>query len=74
MPTLRKYFPGIDKPQCEECSDRAEVVMEEYPAPHQHRSLCRDCATAALQGHPDLLASLVISLILKNEKPILGLV
>jgi recombinational DNA repair protein (RecF pathway) len=74
MPTVRRHSPGIDKPQCEECSDRAEVVIEEYPSPHHHRSLCRDCAIAALQVHPNLLASLVITLMLRSERPVLAMV
>jgi hypothetical protein len=67
MATIRRYLPEIDKPRCEECCDRAEVVIEEYPTPNQCRTLCRDCATTALQAHPDLLASLVITLILNNR-------
>jgi hypothetical protein len=69
MPTIRRHLPGIDKSRCEECADRAEVVIEEYPNPQHHRSLCRDCATVALQEHPGLLASVVIVLILKGGRP-----
>jgi hypothetical protein len=71
MATIRRYFPELDKALCEECCDRAEVVIEEYPTPNQCRTLCRDCATAALQAHPDLLASLVITLIL-NKRPVVA--
>ena len=67
MATIRRYFPEIDKPRCEECCDRAEVVIEEYPTAQQCRTLCRDCATGALQAHPDLLASLVITLMLDKR-------
>ncbi len=73
MPILRRFSPGADKPKCEECSDWAEIVMEEYPTRYQHRSLCRDCAVAALQEHPDLLASVVITLVLRSERPVLAL-
>jgi hypothetical protein len=71
MATIRRCFPAIDKPRCEECCDRAEVIIEEYPTPNQCRTLCRDCATAALQAHPDLLASLVITLVL-NKRPVVA--
>jgi hypothetical protein len=74
MATIRRYFPEIDKPRCEECGDRAEVVIEEYPTPQQSRTLCRDCATAALQAHPNLLASLVITLILDNRPVVASIV
>jgi hypothetical protein len=47
------------------------VIIEEYPTPNQCRTLCRDCATAALQAHPDLLASLVITLVL-NKRPVVA--
>jgi hypothetical protein len=72
MATIRRHFPGIDRPRCEECADGAEIVIEEYPNPHHHKSLCRDCATVALQEHPGLLASVVIALILKGERPVLA--
>jgi hypothetical protein len=72
MPTIRRYIPEIDKPHCEECSDAAEIVIDHYPTRQQCRTLCRDCATAALQAHPNLLASLVIALILKGERPVLA--
>ncbi len=72
MPILRRFSPGIDKPKCEECSDWAELVFEEYPTRHQHRSLCRDCAMAALEAHPDLLAAIVITLVLRSERPVLA--
>ena len=68
MPVLRKIRPQIDNPCCEECSDRAELVMEDYPGWHQHRTLCRDCAIIALRSHPDILASVVINLILAGER------
>ena len=71
MATIRRYFPEFDKPRCEECCDRAEVVIEEYPTPNQCRTLCRDCATAALQAHPNLLASLVVTLLL-NQRPVVA--
>lgn len=74
MATIRRYFPEIDKPRCEECCDRAEVVIEEYPVPQQSRTLCRDCATAVLQAHPDLLASLVITLTLNNRPVVASIV
>jgi hypothetical protein len=67
MATIRRCLPEIDKPRCEECCDRAEIVIEEYPTPQQCRTVCRDCATAALQAHPTLLASLVITLLLNNR-------
>jgi len=72
MATIRRCFSEIDKPQCEECSDQAELVIEEYPNPYQCRTLCRDCATVALQTHPNLLASLVITLLLKSQRPVLA--
>lgn len=72
MTTIRRCFPEIDKPRCEECCDRAEIVIEEYPTAHQCRTLCRDCATAALQAHPNLLASLVITLMLKSRGPVVA--
>jgi hypothetical protein len=71
MATVRRWFSELDKPRCEECCDRAEIVIDEYPTPHQCRTLCRDCATAALQAHPDLLASLVITLVL-NDRPVVA--
>lgn len=74
MATIRQYFPEIDKPRCEECGDRAEIVIEEYPTPQQSRTLCRDCATAALRSHPDLLASLVITLTLNNRPVVASIV
>ena len=72
MPTIRKYVPEFDKPKCVECGDRSEIVIDDYPAEHQHKTLCRDCATAVLQNHPNLLASLVITLILGNSRPVLA--
>jgi hypothetical protein len=72
MATIRRYFPEIDKARCEECGDRAEIVIEEYPTRQQCRTLCRDCATAALQAHPNLLASLVITLMLKSRGPVVA--
>ena len=74
MATIRRYFPEIDKPRCEECCDRAEIVIEEYPTAQQCRTLCRDCATAALQAHPNLLASLVITLMLSNRAVVASVV
>ena len=71
MATIRRYFPEVDKPRCEECCDRAEVVIEEYPTANQCRTLCRDCATAALQAHPNLLASLVVTLVL-SQRPVVA--
>lgn len=71
MATIRRYFPEVDKPCCEECCDRAEVVIEEYPTANQCRTLCRDCATAALQAHPNLLASLVVTLVL-SQRPVVA--
>lgn len=71
MATIRRSFPEVDSPRCQECSDRAEIVIEEYPTPNQCRTLCRDCATAALQSHPDLLASLVIMLAL-SKRPVVA--
>lgn len=70
MSIVRRHFPGIDKPECDECSNRAEVVIEEYPNRQEHRHLCRDCAITALQEHPSLLASAVITLILMSERPV----
>ena len=71
MARIRRYFPEIDKAECQECGDRAEIVIEEYPTAQQSRTLCRDCATAALQAHPDLLASLV-STLMRNSRPVVA--
>ncbi len=71
MATIRRCIPELNKPRCEECCDRAEIVIEEYPTPNQCRALCCDCATAALQAHPSLLASVVVELIL-NQRPVVA--
>ena len=71
MSIIRRHFSGIDGSfTCDECSEPAEIVIEEFPTRRERKSLCRDCATIALQEHPRLLASAVITLILRTKNSV----
>ena len=71
MPTLRRSFRTVEGVQeCDQCSKAAEIVIEEYPTRFEHKNLCRECATFALEEHPTLLAAAVVSLILRNDRAI----
>ena len=68
MTLIREFHSGIDSPPvCDVCSKEGNrIVIEDYPDAGEHTSLCQDCAAAALSEHPKLMASAVVSLILRK--------
>jgi hypothetical protein len=70
MSQVRAHRSRTDVPLvCGECSkERAEIVIEQFPTSAEHVCLCHRCAAVALAEHPKLLASAVVSLILKDRK------
>ena len=72
MTLIRESISGIDAPSvCEACSrEIARLVIEDFPEANEHISLCEKCAADALSDHPKLLASAVVTLILRGQKSI----
>jgi len=66
---IREFHRGIDSPStCGNCNKEvARIVIENFPVMSKHASLCQECAATALSEHPKLLASAVLTLILRGE-------
>ena len=69
MTHIREFLPGVDGTltQCDNCSERAQIVIENFPSGNESKYLCESCAATALYEHPRLMAIAVVSLILKQE-------
>lgn len=67
---LVRAYRSTDVPLvCGECGkERAEIVIDQFPTIAEHVCLCHRCAADALAEHPRLLASAVVTLILKSQK------
>jgi hypothetical protein len=69
MTLIREFRSGIDSPSvCDGCSkESSQVVIEDYPDVGEHTSLCQNCTAVALSEHPKLMASAVVTLILRGK-------
>lgn len=69
MTHIREFLPGVDGnfTHCDNCAERAQIVIESFPSGNESKYLCESCAAVALYEHPRLLAVAVVSLILKQE-------
>jgi hypothetical protein len=70
MALVRTHRPGRDAPLvCGECcKEKAEIVIDQFPTTAEHVCLCHRCASDTLAKHPRLLASAVVTLILKSQR------
>jgi hypothetical protein len=72
MTLIREFLSGIDSPSvCQACTkELARLVIDGFPSVNEHISLCQICAADALSEHPKLLASAVVTLILREGKAV----
>jgi hypothetical protein len=69
MAYIRVFSAGMDSPPfCEDCGNEgARIVIEDFPALGEHTSLCQTCAADALSKDPKVLASAVVTLVLRGK-------